>query len=62
MALGKIIGLAFGILLAYFFILPDGILYDLQLTSIPLVDLARVFAAIVITLAAVTLGHFIDVL
>ncbi len=62
MALGKILGLAVGILLAYFFVLPGDILYDLQLTSLPFVDLARVFAALVITIAAVALGHFVDVL
>ncbi len=62
MPFGKIVGLAFGASIAYFLILPGDILYTLQLMSIPLTDLLRVFAAVLVTAAAVVLGHFLDVL
>ena len=62
MPFGKIVGLGFGAFLAYFIVLPGDILYTLQFSTIPLGDLLRVFAAVVVTAAAIAIGHFIDVL
>ena len=59
---GKVVGLAVGASLSYFFILPAGVLLTLQFTAIPIGDLLRVFGAIVVTVTAVGIGHFVDVL
>ena len=60
MPFGKIAGLAIGIFLAYFLILPDDILDSLRSTPMPLTDLLRVFAAFIITIASVVFGHYLD--
>ena len=58
---GKIVGLAVGALLSYFFILPADVLnIELAVTSIS--DLLRVFGAVVVTVMAIGIGHFVDAL
>ncbi len=60
MPFGKIAGLAVGIFVAHYFILPQGILHTLYSRPIPMTDLLRLFAALIITIVAMALGHFFD--
>ncbi len=59
---GKASGFLVGAFLSYMFVLPLDALHNLQLTALPISDLLRVFAALVIVVMAVGIGHFVDVL
>ena len=60
MPFGKIAGLAVGIFVAHYFILPRGIVQALQSQPIASTGLARLLVASVITIMAVALFHFLD--
>ncbi len=60
MPFGKITGLAIGVFIAHYFILPQGVIYALQTRAIPSIGLARLVVALIITIGAVSLFHFLD--
>ncbi len=59
---GKVAGLIVGASISFVFILPADVLLNLQLASMPIDDLLRVFGAVIVVVIAVGIGHFIDVL
>ncbi len=60
MPFGKIAGLAVGIFIAHYFILPHGIVQALQSQPIASTGLARLLGALVVTMVTVGLFHFLD--
>jgi hypothetical protein len=58
---GKVGGLAVGVILSYIFLLPTDVL-NIQFTATNIPDLLRIFAAAVIIVIAVGIGHLIDAL
>ncbi len=58
---GKLAGLAFGVFLSYFFILPTHVSH-IGFVDLTMADLLRMCGAAVVTMMAVGVGHFVDVL
>ncbi len=57
---GKVAGLIVGASISFVFILPADVLLNLQLASMPIDDLLRVFGAVIVVVIAVGIGHFIE--
>jgi len=57
---GKIAGLAVGIFVAHYLILPQGVIQAVQSRSIASTGLVHLLFALVITIVAMGLFHFLD--